>query len=116
MDAIADEPGKGLCTWWAMQLTPVHTICRVNIQKNKLTLSPVNYEWIENAPKEKTSALPHLEKNEDDFLVFTAKPKEWMVFLKKHGKDKKLFSEIHAMKFIRETKSSGESRIDMRQG
>jgi hypothetical protein len=104
IDAIADDPAKGVCIWWATQLTPVHTICRVEIQNNSLILSPINYEWIEKAVKEKTFGLPHLEKKDRDYLVFTAAPKEWMVFLKKHGNDKKLFSETHAMKFIMQTK------------
>jgi hypothetical protein len=103
VDAIADDPGKEVCTWWAMQLTPVHTICRVEIQGRRLLLSPINYEWIEKALKEKIFGLPHLEKKENDFLVFTATPEEWMVFLKKNRKDNKLFSETHALKFVMET-------------
>jgi len=106
IDAIAGEPCKGICTWWAMHLTPVHTICRVEIQNDSLTLSPINYEWIEKKLKERPLSLPHLERKDEDFLVFTASAQEWMVFLKKHRNDSKLFSETHALKFIMQNKRS----------
>jgi hypothetical protein len=100
MDAIADDPDKGICTWWAMHLTPVHTICQVKIKSDSVLLSPINYEWIEKAIKDRSLGLPHLERKSQDFLVFTAEPKEWMDFLKRHINDTELFSETHALKFV----------------
>jgi len=108
IDSIADEPGKGVCTWWAIHLTPVHTLCRVEIQDDHLTLTPIDHEWIENALKNKTIKMPHLERNEQDFLVFTASSEEWMAFLKTHLDDSGLFPETSALTFVREHQKPAE--------
>ena len=108
MDAIADEPGEGVCSWWALHLTPVHTVCQVEIQDHHLTLTPIDYEWIEKALKDKTAKIPHLERNEQDFLVFTASSEEWMAFLKTHIDDNKVFSKTGALKFVRKHKKSAD--------
>jgi len=100
VDATADEPGKDTCTWWAMQLAPVHTICRVKIQDNSLILIPINYSQIKSALKDKTIRLPHVENKNPDTLLFTASSKEWMSFLKKYRNDNQMFSEEYAMKFV----------------
>lgn len=109
MDATADETDEGVCTWWAIHLTPVHTVCRVEIQDDHLTLTPIAHEWIEKALKDKTIKMPHLERNEQDFLVFTASSEEWMAFLKTHIDDSKLFSKTGALKFIRKHKKPVEA-------
>ena len=100
MDAVADKPQKGVCTWWAMQLTPVHTLCRIEIKKDSMTFFPINYEWFVKALKDKIVILPHEESKGNDFLVFTASSRQWMDFLAKHGKDKRVFSETFLMKFV----------------
>lgn len=104
MDATVDEPNQKVCTWWAMNLTPVHTICRVEIQDDTLILKPIDYEWIEKALEAKTFNLPYLKKKEWESFLITASSQELMNFLEKNRHDIKLFSETHAMTFIMRSK------------
>ena len=106
MDATVDEPNQKVCTWWAMNLTPVHTICRVEIHDDTLTLKPIDYEWIAKALEDKTFNLPYLKKKTWDSFLITASSQELIDFLKKNRHDSKLFSETHAMIFMMRSKKN----------
>ncbi len=100
IDATADEPCDKICTWWAINLAPIHTICRVETKDGRLILKPIDFEWIEKALKTKTFNLPYLKKDGWDSFLITASSKNLMNFLKKNRQDNKLFSETHAMEFV----------------
>ena len=104
IDATADEPSHKICTWWAMNLAPIHTICRVETNDGTLILKPIDFEWIEKALKAKTFHLPYLKKDGWDSFLITASSKDLMTFLKKNRQDNTLFSETHAMKFVLQNK------------
>lgn len=104
IDATADEPTHKICAWWAMNLAPVHTICRVETKDGNLILKPIDFEWIDKALKAKTFHLSYLEKMGWDSFLITASSKDLMNFLKKNRQDNKLFSETHAMKFVLQNK------------
>jgi hypothetical protein len=106
MDATVDKPDQKVCTWWAMNLTPVHTVCRVEIHDDTLTLKPIDYEWIAKALEAKTFNLPYLKKKEWDSFLITASSQELTDFLKKNRHDSKLFSETHAMIFMMRSKKN----------
>lgn len=106
MDATVDKPNQKVCTWWAMNLTPVHTVCRVEIHDDILILKPINYEWIAKALEAKTFNLPYLKKKSWDSFLITAPSQELIDFLKKNRHDSNLFSETHAMIFTMRSKKN----------
>ncbi|MBA4371400.1 MAG: hypothetical protein C0402_00915 [Thermodesulfovibrio sp.] len=101
MDSTADDPGEGANQWWSMHVFPVHIVAKIEIQDNRLTLTPLDYRWLEKAIKAKTITLSHIIQKEGDTLLFTASPEEWSGFLKKYAADKEVFSETNALRFIR---------------
>jgi len=104
IDATADEPCDKICAWWAMNLAPIHTICRIETKDSNLTLTPIDFDWIDKALKAKTFHLPYLKNKGWDSFLITASSKDLMIFLKKNRQDNKLFSGTHAMKFILQNK------------
>ncbi len=104
IDATADEPNHKICAWWAMNLAPVHTICRVETKDGDLILTPIDFDWIDKALKAKTFHLPYLKKEGWDSFLITAPSRDLMNFLKKNRQDNKLFSETHAIKFVFQNK------------
>jgi len=99
LDATADVPTEKVCTWWAMNLTPVHTICRIELHEGTMIFKPIDYEWIGKAIEAKTFNLPYLKKKAWDSFLITASSNELMLFLKKNRHDNGLFSETHSMTF-----------------
>ncbi len=104
MDAIADEPSEGTSDWWAMHVTPVHTVCRVVVTNKSVMLTPIDYDWIEEAEKRKALTVSFLKRQEPESLLFTASSKEWMKFLREHRNNNDLFSETYIMRFTRRGK------------
>jgi hypothetical protein len=102
MDSTADEPVDGANHWWTMHVFPVHVVSKIELQGDSLTLTPVDYRWLENAIQEKAVTLPHVRSKEGDTLLFTASSEAWSGFLKKYALDKKVFSGENALRFIRE--------------
>jgi len=100
VDATAREPSHNICKWWAVNLAPVHTICRVEIKDGNLILKPIDSRWIDKALNAKTFHLPYLTKKGWDSLLITASSEDLMSFLKKYRLDNNLFSETHAMRFV----------------
>lgn len=101
MDSTADEPAEGSNHWWTMHVSPVHVVSKVEIHDNRMTLTPVDYGWLERAIKEKTVSLPHIRLKEGNTMLFTASPEEWNGFLKKYAPDRDVFSGENAVRFIR---------------
>jgi len=78
--------------YWHYVVTPVHALCKVTLAGDRLTFTPMDYSWFEQARKDGKQTVPFILRG-DDFMTFTATPKQWEAFLKRHGKDPKLFSE-----------------------
>jgi hypothetical protein len=101
MDSTADEPTDGANHWWTMHVFPVHVVSKIEIQGNRLTLTPVDYRWLEKTLKDKRITLSHIRLKEGDSMLFTASPEEWSAFLKKYALDRAVFSGENALRFIR---------------
>jgi hypothetical protein len=101
MDTIADDPSEGTNKWWVMHVFPVHVVTKVEIHDNTLTLTPIDYNWIEKTLKDKTGTLPHILNKDENSFLFTASPQEWIEFLKKYSNDVNVFSKENALRFIR---------------
>jgi len=66
----------------------VHWIFKVDVGKDSLSLAPIDWEWLENAEKEKTVRLATAHGNPD---LLTASPKELKEFCRKYGEDEAVF-------------------------
>jgi len=89
------EEGK-LNAYWILHVRPVHTVAKVQLEKQQLTLVPMSFDWFKKALASKQIDLPHLKgKKDDDFLV-TATPDQWAKFLQKYGADTNAFPQSTA--------------------
>jgi len=85
--------------YWTVNIVPVHTLCKVELEGDRLTLKPVSYSWMKNAAEEKKLSLPYVAG--EDLMLFTATPEQWEAFLKEHGKDPEVFPEEDDFVFTR---------------
>lgn len=91
MDITTDEmPEREMNNWWSIHAMPIHTLCKVIIQEEKMILLPLNVEWFGKALEEKKILLP-VVKDKERFLV-TATPEEWRSFLEQYSQDSEAFS------------------------
>ena len=96
MDSTAGQPQKedGNCgsMYWLSGITLVHTLCKLEIKTNSLTLTPLNLEWFTNRINEGTLSVPYVKSNyEDSNYIFTATPEDWISFLRKYKDDAGVF-------------------------
>ncbi len=102
LDTIAEGPPEGAVSeWWTMHLVPAHVVTRVDLHDNNLTLTPIDYNYLEKALEKGEIKLKHMKQKDDNTLLFTASSEEWMDFLKKYGKDKLIFSDENAVHLTR---------------
>lgn len=101
VDSTADDPAEESNHWWTMHVFPVHLVAKVEFQGNRLTLTPPDSRWLEQAIKEKKLDLPHIRAREGGVYLFTPTPEAWEAFLKKYAADKNVFSETNALRFRR---------------
>lgn len=94
-DFTAADPAKNkpmANDYWVLNVTPVHTLCKVALKGDRLALSPLDYSWLEKAVKAKEVSLPVL-KRKGGLYLYTATPEQWEAFLKEHGKNEEVFSD-----------------------
>ena len=106
MDFTAGQPLKGKETFcnffWGAGLTQVHSLCKLHIKKNRLTVIPLDIEWFTDRIKEGTLGLPNVKpKRKDSNHIFTATPEEWITFLKKHKDSGDVFNPEYRFVFAR---------------
>ena len=97
MDVTAGRPLKDKDTfgnfYWGAGLTPVHSLCKLDIKENRLTMIPLDVEWFRDGINEGTLKLPHVERtSKDSNYIFTATPEEWTAFLKGHKDNEDVFN------------------------
>ena len=83
-------------------ITPIHTLWKVQMTDETLTLVPLKYDWFEKMIQEnKLERLPyHLDKNVI-LIIFTASTEQWDDFLKEHANDEEIFDIKHKFVFKR---------------
>jgi hypothetical protein len=64
---------------------------KVALEKDTLTLTPLNYQWIEAMDKAKKLDIKH-EQQEGGFIMLTASTEELKAFVLKYADDKSAFS------------------------
>ncbi|MFC2140468.1 hypothetical protein ACFLQ1_01960 [Candidatus Auribacterota bacterium] len=103
LDTMPDDPDEtGVGMWWIAHVFPVHTLCKVELSEDKLILRPLSYKWFNDAIEKKIISLPFSEQEgDDDMIIYYPSAKEWMAFLKTHGKEEGLFSQEDVFEFVK---------------
>ena len=101
MDFTAGDLSKGdkrnvFNDYWAASVTPVHSLCKVDVKGDRLTLIAPDVTWLTDRMKKGRLNLSYVKsKDKDSNYIFTATPKEWMTFLRKHKDSEELFNTQH---------------------
>ena len=103
-DLSPSEPGKGKAPneFWLIHVIPVHSVCKVELSRNTLKLTPLNGEWIKKMVREKKLSLTYTDVKEAfNQIVLTSTPKKLEAFLKKYGRNKDAFPKDATLHFER---------------
>jgi len=98
--AASPEP-ETVSDWWVFHVMPVHILCKVERDDNRLVFMPLDAEWMKQAMSNGVVSLPRVEGQEDDLLLFNAVSEQWMTFLKEQGTNDAAFSGGSRYVFIR---------------
>ncbi len=92
IDVSAGEPEgfPKMCPWWGIHLQPLHTVYKVSLSEDSLTITPLNPEWFKTSLKNKKISIPFVE-TQDEQLIVTAQSEEWIAFLKEYGSNDAVF-------------------------
>jgi hypothetical protein len=82
-------------SYWAWTVHPTHTVCKVELKDDRLTLKPLDYDWLKKNLQQRKVSLPYMGKL-DDVALFTASPEQWEAFLSKQSTNTEAFVEEHA--------------------
>lgn len=97
LDVIPSEPSdeNKINSYWGWTTRAVHTVCKVGLDGNELTLIPLDYDWFKKKLQNGKATLPYAGNLEELPLV-TASPKQWEAFLSKHAASPDAFPNKHA--------------------
>ena len=101
LDTTAGDPsGQGVCEWWALHVLPVHMVSRLELKKDKMTVTPIDFDWMKEALESERVKLGHrwIDKNQP---LFTAEPGQWRAFLLEYGGNTNVFSADVQYRFVR---------------
>jgi hypothetical protein len=80
--------------YWILNVMPVHTLCKVVLDKETLKFIPLDFKQMKKTYDEGKSGLKAVKaQSEADRIIFTSTSEEWIEFLKKNGSSKELFPE-----------------------
>ncbi|MFC1452370.1 hypothetical protein ACFLSJ_03390 [Verrucomicrobiota bacterium] len=90
--------------YWCCLVSACHSVFRVAATSNSLTLIPLNPDWLSAGGKRGRVKLSHVvvdDQHSNDRVVYTARPKEWVSFLRKYGDNTNAFDAEGAFVFTR---------------
>jgi hypothetical protein len=95
-DSIAGDTTKNTPWYWTWHTRGVHTVTKVETNRDLLTFKPLDLDWITNRLASGKVSLPHLTRTEDDnWPLFTAKSSDWEKFLTKYANNADAFPTDH---------------------
>ena len=115
VDLSPAEPDEGKIPneWWAIHVMPVHSVCKVDIADDTLSLTPLNGELIAKLMEKKEFALSYVSTDPDgDEFILTASSKDLMAFLKKYKNEPEAFPKDNCHVFNREKSSDKPAAVD----
>ena len=86
--------------YWNAGVCPVHTLCKVELKGDLLSLRFLDREWVQRAVAKKELAFPVAHKGNRSLLLSPA-AEEWKTFLEKCGKTEGVFSERNPLELRR---------------
>lgn len=90
--------------WWGMHIIPVHSVCRVDFDRDVLRLTPLDGDWLIKKIQEKKIDLAMTAIDpEDNHYALSATPPELVAFLSKSATDAEAFpsSATHVFRRLR---------------
>jgi hypothetical protein len=98
VDTTATDPEKqgDVGKWWAIHVFPAHLLCKIQLEEDTLTITPLNYEWFHKNAENSDVKLPYITEDDNKTIVFTATSKQWISLLKKHQNTEGVFLEESA--------------------
>ena len=88
--------------YWSAGQTLVHSLCKLEIKGDKLTIIPLDLEWFIDRIDEEEMTPPWVKaEHEDSNYIFTATPEEWMKFLKKYKDNDSVFDPEYKFVFTK---------------
>jgi len=101
LDTTAGDPSEmQVCQWWTLHALPVHMVSRLEIEKDRMTITPMHFGWMKEALESERVKLEHRWLEEDQPL-FTATPQQWRAFLLEYGGNTNVFSKQVQYHFVR---------------
>ena len=91
LDIYPESPDETIGFYWTAHLVPVHCVYKVHLEKDRLTLTPLDYEWLKEECREGRVDLQSQWYNDEKDFLFTASSSEWIVFLEKYRDNPKSF-------------------------
>ena len=79
--------------FWVTGVWPVHSLLKLSVEGDQITLTPLNYEWFEQKKESGELTLPMIIPTDEEWGVFNATPEEWMAFLLKYKSEKDFFRD-----------------------
>lgn len=106
MDFTAGQVVKGQDSlgnsFWGIGVTFVHSLCKLQIANDTLTLIPLDLDWFEKEIQKGTMDVPYIKPDHKDAnYIFTATPDVWMEFLKIHKDNEAVFNPKYQFVFQR---------------
>jgi hypothetical protein len=79
-----------ICKDYGFYLIPVHSFSKLKIEGDTLSVSSINYNWLEKGIKKNKIKIKHEKVNEGGILL-TASTKELQKFISKYSNNKEAF-------------------------
>ena len=91
---LAPQPPKEIHpkSFYGGHFIQAYSFWKVQLEKDTLSLSSLDYEWIERMDKEKKLDLKHEKRGK--FIILTASTDELKTFVSKYADDKSAFSDV----------------------
>ena len=98
-DVAPGDPGEPANRFWNTSVTPVHTLWRLRMSNDVVSLSALSSDWLEKAITAKEVVLPYVEVSGENHRLYTATSVQWQAFLARHGTNEAAFNDDAAYVF-----------------
>ena len=79
--------------FWTMSIWPLHSLLKITIADDQLSLIPLNYRWFEEKKKLGELSLPMIIPSDEDWGFLNVTAQEWAAFYLKNKDEKNLFGD-----------------------
>jgi len=90
-DVISADAQDEINREWLCHMLPVHNLCKVVLEGNKAEIWGFDHNAFKQGVENGTIDLPHMKR--DEFVFFTATPKQWVAFLQENAKKDHFYQE-----------------------